>query len=361
MRASDIVQHLARFLPLHVDDFTTNVSISSLTRSGTVATAVTLAPHGLVANASVCITGAKTPIAVSSLTRSGIVGAMVTLSDHDMTENAGFMVEISGAAEPEFNGVFQLHSVDNRRTIRFVMADAGPTVATGSPLLLSGSGYLSSYNGLVQVQTVPTPLSFTFTVPSTLFTPAAGTIKAKGLPRISAAIDLDRILSSYTKQLAGNAWAFVVLGDAVADKSRHEDTDATNNIQRGNYFNARLIQSIDIYVFMPTANELSGRIARDRCEELLAPICRCLLMAKFPSLVENSNNPLQLSGHGFQAYNSAYYVHRYAFEVVLQLGESDVFVPVDDVAFRDIDLAIGLDVGTEELTASIDLDEVPLP
>lgn len=360
MRAKDIVNQLAVFLPLHADDFTTNVNILSIARSGSFATATTDAAHGLVVGNQVRVTGAQTPIPCS-ISRSGVIGTLITASDHDMTENAGFNVQIEGAVEPEFNGAFSLFKVPNRRTIQFMMADAGPVTATGAPLLLNGSSMFADYNGLVEVTSVTSPTEFQYPVSSTLFTPAAGTPIAKTLPRISSGVAFERLEAAYTKQGIGKAWAFVVLGDAVADKSRREDTDAVANLQRGNYYNGRMIQSFDVYVFLPTSAEIAARAARDRCEELLAPIARSLLLAKLPSLVENSNNPIQLSGHGMQAYNAAYYAHRFAFEAVIQLGESDVFVPTDDVAFRDIGMTMNVSAGTGVLTAEIDLDEEPLP
>lgn len=151
-----------------------------------------------------------------------------------------------------------------------------------------------------------------------------------------------------------------MLGDTIANKNRNIDTDSTDNIQNGNYFNQRLLQSVQMYVFLPTSAEIAGRSARDRCEELLKPICNSVLGYKFPSLVENTNNPLMISAHGAQDYNTAFYVHQYAFEATLQLGPSDIFVPADDVAFRDIDLTMGLSVGTETFNTLIDLDDEPL-
>ena len=115
------------------------------------------------------------------------------------------------------------------------------------------------------------------------------------------------------------------------------------------------------YVFLPASGEIAGSDARDRCEELLNPICKSVLTAKFPSLVENDNNPLMLAGHGFEAYNSAYYVHSYTFEATLQMGDSDIYVPSDDVAFRDIGVTMGLDTGTETFTTDINLDDEQLP
>ena len=361
MRASDIVNQIAAVLPSLVDDFTTQISVTGLSRVGTTVTAATAAAHGLVVGGQANVTGSVTPISVASIIRVGIVATMVTDADHDITENAGFDVQVSGAAEAELNGTFQLSSVPNRRTLKYVVADSGALSATGSPLLLSGSSPLQSYNGLKEITAVPTTTSFEFEVSdASLFTPPAGTIVAKTSPRIGAAVDFDRLLDAYTKQTQGNAWLFVVMGDAVADKSRRIDTDATDNIQSGHYFNQRLIQNVQLFVFLPTSAEIAGRSSRDRCAELLGPICRSVLTAKFPSLVENDNNPLMLTGHGLQAYNTAFYAHQYAFEATIQLGPTDTYTPGDDVAFRDIDLAMGLDVGTETFNTKIDLDDEPL-
>lgn len=361
MRASDVVNQLAVYLPALVDDFTDSVAITSLARSGTTVTAETAAPHGLAANKAVNVTGALTPIPCA-ITRSGIVATLVTDIDHDLTENAGFDVQIEGATEAEFNGTFTLLRVLNRRTITFQVADAGPVVATGSPVLLNGASPLQQYNGLRNVTSIPTSTSFTYEIAdATLPTPASGAPVAKTTPRISSAVDFERLLDSYTKQSTDKAWLFVVLGDGVVSKNRAIDTDATDNIQAGHYFNQRIVQSVSFFVFLPTSGELTGRTARDRCEELLGPICRSVLGVRFPSLVENTNNPLMLVGHGLQAYNSAFYVHQYTFEATLQLGPSDVFVPSDDVAFRDIDLTLGLDVGAETFNTIINLDDEPLP
>lgn len=323
-------------------------------------TATTPTDHGLAVGKQANITGALTPIACG-ITRLGIVATLITDADHDMTENAGFDVQIEGATEPEFNGTFDLHRVLNRRTIQFMVDDSGPLTATGSPLLLSGSSPLQQYNGLREITAVPTTTTFEYEVTdSTLFTPASGTIVAKTLPRVSSAVDIERVIASYTKQPKGNGWLFVVLGDGVANKSRRIDTDNTDNIQQGNYFNQRLIQTVQLFVILPASDEIAGSAARDRCEELLSPICQSVLTARFPSLVENSNNPLMITGHGAERYNTAIYVHQYAFEANLQMGPSDIFVPTDDVAFRDIEMTMGLDVGTETFETKIDLDEVNL-
>lgn len=365
MRAQDIINQLAVLLPSLVNDFTDQIAVSSLTRAGTTVTVTTSAAHGLVVGAAVNVTGAITPITISSLTRVGIQGTLVTAADHDMTEDADFSVVIEGATESEFNGTFTLLKVLNRRTVTFVMADSGATTATGSPLLLSGSSPLQSYNGLKDVTVVPDTVTFEYEVTdTTLFTPASGTIVAKTAPRISGAVDIERAFDSYTAQPPAASWLFVVLGDAVANKNKNIDTDATNNLQRGQFQDQRIIQAVSVYLFSPASDEIAARVARDRAQELFGPICQSIVMGKFDSqLSTGSLNPLQMNGHGFQAYTTATYVHRYDFEVTEQLAQADVFEPTDDVAFRDISLRNTLAVGTQEdsIDSEIDLDEVILP
>lgn len=241
------------------------------------------------------------------------------------------------------------------------MNDSGPIVATGDPLLLNGSNIYQSYNGLRPVTGVPSADSFEYPLSNaTIYPTATGIITARTQPRVTSAVDYETSVLAYTEQPPESAWLFVVLGDSIANKDRNIDIDSTDNIQAGNYFNQRLIQNIQMYVFLPTVDTIAGRQARDRCEELLKPICQTVLGFRFPSLVENSNNPLMITGHGVQDYNSAFYVHRYDFEATIQLGPSDIFTPDDDVAFRDITLTDQLDVGSEPVETKINLDDEPL-
>ncbi len=363
MRTMDFIQQLAARLPALVDDFTTSFSISSLTRSGTTVTATTTAAHGLAVGKSVNIVGAQTPITISTIDRVGIVATLVTAADHDMTEGAFTTVEISGATEAEFNGTFTLLKVTNRRTVTFLVDDSGPTSATGSPLLLNGSSPLQSYNGLKNVTAVPSTTTFEYEITdSTLFTPAAGTITAKTKPRISGAATDERALEAYTRQQADDAWLYVVMNDAVANKSRTLEIDGTDNIQRTNHFKQFIAQTVSLFVFIPTSGQISGRKAVDRAQELFRPISQSILFAKFDSLLANGKyNSLMFNEHGIHGYNTAFYIHRYTYEMTLLMGVDDTVGADEDVAFRDISMSQGHNVGTGEITSEIDLDDEPLP
>lgn len=366
MIAADIVAQLAVKLPQYTDKFTDNITVTGISRVGSVATATTSVAHGLTVGAAVNITGAQSPISITSLTRAGTVGTLVTATPHDLTDDMGVdSVELSGSVEVEFNGTFTILTRPNRNTVTFAMADAGPTVATGSPLLLNGSSFLQGYNGLFSVLSVPTTTTFTYNLTTTpLLTDATGTIFARIKPRISTGVSLERILDAYTAQITDSQyWLFVILGDVTASKSRSIDSDAVDNLQPGNHWRQQIIQPFTVAVVMPTANEIAASNARDAAEVLFKPICQSLLGVKFDSQLSlAAKNPVIFTDHGTVAYNTAIYVHSYAFQQVADMSFNDTIGHDDSVAFRDIVVDMYLDVGTgaDAATATIDLDDVPL-
>ena len=369
MKIEDIVQQLRAKLPLFSDLFTTNFSVSSLTRSSTTVTVTTSGVHSLAVNQAVNITGAETPLSVVSLTRVGAVGFIETTADQDFTfgnDKPTPNIIITGATESEFNGTFTIVGVTNRRNVQFTMVDAGPTTATGTPLVLNGTSVLQQYNGLQKITAVPTTTTFEYEiVDTTLFSPASGTIVAKTNPRIAGILSLEEIENSYTKQDLNTAYLFVTLGDVVASKNRHIVSDATDNLQRSQFFRQQIIQNTTLYVVIPAAVEsIAGRQARDLSEDLFRPLCQSVLFQRFDSGLFNGKfNPLQFISHATASYNHAIYIHAYSFEQVADLQFEDTVGFSEDVAFRDIDVSMTLDIGTgvNELTAEIDLDEEPIP
>lgn len=366
MKAIDIVQLLAANLPKYTDKFTTNVNVVSLARVGSTVTATTSAAHGLSVGSQVNIQGANTPITVTLLTRVAKVGTLITATDHDVTtnDNLRLNVELSGANEAEFNGSFVILGVANRREITFTMPDSGATVATGATLLDNGESYLNSYNGVQNVTTVATTTTFDYeTTNTSLFTLPNGVISARGMPRVSAAINADRVYDAYTKQPAGELWAFVLLDDVVASKSREIDSDAIDNIQTGNEYRQQILQNFTILVMFPTSNQIGSRISRDEAEDLFKIICQSILSSEIDSgLSVGAQNPVNFALHGFAQSTTAYYAHAYEFTAVADITFGDTVGYPDDVAFRDIVLTQTLDVGTQEdpLLSTIDLDDQPL-
>lgn len=365
MKARDIAETLAARLPLLVDDFTTNISVLTLTSSGTTVTGTTASAHNIPVGENIGITGATTPIAIDTFARIGTIGTITTSADHDITKSSRVPVDVvvgvEGAIEPEFNGSFTVLAVPNRRTLTVLMDDSGATSATGTLLLIDGAGCFSEYDGVHTITATPTATTFEYEVPRALFSPAGGTIEIRREARITASVTIDRVVDQYTEGVPSSPWIFVVLDDVTASKSRRQESDAVDNNQRQSYYRQQIMQDASIYVIIPTDNDMAASDARDRCEDLLKPICQSILMQRFDTgLTASALNPLNFVSHGFALYNTAYYMHGYSFQQVADMGIGDTVGAECDVAFRNISLTQSPSIGTETIETEINLDDEPL-
>lgn len=362
MKASDVVTQLALLLPQLTDRFTNDVTITSLTRSGTVMTAACDEPHLVSPGDAVSIVGAITPIVISDLKRTGVVGTLVTAADHDVSsKKAQPTIMISGSPTSEFNGTFAVIDAPDRRTIRYTVADSGPT--TGDPtgsILEDGESRLRSYNTAYAVLETPTPTTFTFTQADATIPNPIGTIVARTKARVAQAVDPDRAIAAYTEQNLAELWAIVVLEDVPASKSREIRSDATSNTQRGNFYRQQVIQPFTVYLFVPVSGSKSGTLGRDEAEVLFRPICRSLIFSKFNSqLAVGEQGPVQFVSHGAFRYDTTVYIHAFSFEQVVDLSIDDTVGPDLDVAFRCIDLKLVPQLGGEQFlqNSAIELNE----
>lgn len=173
MQALQIINQLKAVLPKYTSDFTTNLAISSLTRSSSVVTAITSTTHGLSVGNKVLITGAKTPITISSLTRNGTYALAITASDHNLVKNQP-NVEISGANQTAYNGIHNLiwktpiiliQSITISGTTATVTTTTDHGLVDDPNVEIQISGVApSQYNGNYTLDSVPTPTTFTITV-----------------------------------------------------------------------------------------------------------------------------------------------------------------------------------------------------
>lgn len=369
MKAEQIINALIKKLPTLTPLFSTVDIITSLTTSGGIALAVTASAHKLEVDEVVVVEGSQSDVGVETLTRVGVIGTMVTLTDHDVTKGLG-TIEIAGADQSEFNGTFTILDSQNRRTIRFSMVDTGPTTATGTILLIKGQNVNNQYDGVHVITSVPSTTSFEYNLGFDLL-PASGSPQVQSQIRISGAAEIDRIVQSYTQQPKDDLWLYVVLGSVVASKDPNNENDATSRQsrkQQGQDFGQQITQSFTIYVFVPTTEQLSGRAARDLCEDLFLSINNSILFYTFDSGLKAKNN----SASGFVSHDIydygpiggyAFYTHQYNYEQVVDLTYADTVGDDPSIAFRDIQFRISVSPGTQELelTNDVNLDVNPLP
>lgn len=362
MKTTDIIGQLQAVLPQETSLFSTTISVVSITPSGTTATVVTSSVHGLSVGNSVAISGSESPIGITSITRVSTLVTVVTTTDHDITEGFHTTVTLSGANEAEFNGTFTLITAVNRRTFTFTVANSGPTTGTGT-MILEDPGDPIGFNGLFTVDTVPTTTSFTYTLGKVLTVPANGTILMHLSLRVSGAATVERAVEMYTKQSTqSDMWAFVVLDDGVVSKDRTSRNDALASIAPGGDRRQQFIQNASVYVFVKSTGDLSGRVARDLMVDVRALLLKALIGVKFTSdLNAQDGSGMIYGGDGVEIYDGSTYVHRFEFQLLTSITNDDTVDPDLNVAFRDVNVTILTTLGTEELTATIDLDDEPLP
>lgn len=363
MKASDIIKQLRAVAPRHTDKFSSTLSVTTLSRSGATVSVLS-AGHGLVTGNYVTVKGAYEQNPVSIVSTDG-VATVTTTNNHDLTEIGAYAGKvydfnkaiITGAAETDYNGTFNVVSASNRKTFTYNVSGSPASPATGSPTLLQ-----AAYNGRHQV-TVTDVDNFTYTIATTPATPAVGTITAEKEARVSGALSPERALQGYTAQVDGELWAFVVVGDVTISKDRSIFSDATNTQSQQDEWRQRLIEPFSVFVFIPATSSISARITRDEIEDIRPILYKSLLGVKFPTtLTDETWSMVTADGDRYagEVSNGAAYVHEFRFERVVDLVYADTVQDEDTKAFRDFNIDSLFDEGTGRIDSDIDLDDIPL-
>jgi hypothetical protein len=361
MKAADIISQLLAVLPKVTPLFSKSVAISSLTRSGTTVTATTATPHGRSTGDFVTVSGATTPNPITSLTRVGSIATGVTTDNHDLTEGFQTTVEVTGATETEYNGAaLELLSANNRKTFTYTVPGTPSTPATGTPTLQENKR--AGYNGRFSI-TVTGASTFTYEITTTPRSPAGGTPLAHTELRVSGAVEIDRALAAYTKQLTSEAWAFVVIDDTEISRDRSLLNDATTALERsGGSLRIREIENFSIYTVVPATSSISGLAQRDQADDIKIALYKSIVGAVISSsLTTDQNFIVTPNGDGFFGYTKAAYIHRFVFQSIRDILGTDMVAIEDSVAFRDFALETVNDFDEILTSVTVDLDDTPLP
>jgi len=239
---------------VNIHDATNPISITSLTRVGDVATAVTSTAHDLTEafQETVTISGAtegayngtkdtfvltgtqkknfkiQPNLIVDSITRVGTTATVTTREDHGFIATANFNVTITGAIPGDYNGSVNVlttptsktftyevngnpatpatggniraQAEHNRFVFFFIVENDPATPATGTPILEEPQFPNFGYNGRYAVISTPTATSFTYDITTTPNSPASGTAVAKRNVRVTGGVSIDRLQASYTPE-----------------------------------------------------------------------------------------------------------------------------------------------------------------
>lgn len=366
MKARDIESRLQDQLPQLTNRFTREVSLVSITPSGTTATATTSAAHGRSIGDFVYVIGAFAPVAIVSITRVGTTATVITATNQDLTENFFDTITLEGANEAEFNGTFDFKltgKVFNRKKFTFQVPDSGPTSSTGSPLLVDpGSPF--GYNGKLTLTSVPSPTSFTYELPTTL-TEDANIDNASvvvGL-RIYSAVTADIAKAVFeTKDISDNELAaFVIVGDRIVSRSRSALNDGVDSGGVSGDNRQQLLNAFTVLVFQKVTKTTSGADERDTMDDIERFIIRSVGGWSPGSEFDvDSGNVVRFVSAGVEEYTGATYTHGVEFQFMEEINGGDLEIEPFSVAFRDIAGTITTDQGEQPLLDDINLDEEPL-
>lgn len=366
MQAQDIITQLQLMIPQLRDEFTNNVDVASVIRSGTVLMVQCDGVHGAKVDDLVALTGSVTPIAVTSIERVDTLLTIITTTPHDFTYNPDIQdaptFTIEGANEAVFNTTYTIKQVLNRKIVTAEVDDSGATSGTGTMTILGVASHFQDYNLPYKIQTIPSPTSFTVLHSGTTLLDPVGDIKARIGPRISGGVSADRMLAAYTEKHQGEYWLQVVLEDVDASRDLKSQSDALINRTLVVNWRQQVQDPFSVLLFVPASEDLSAREARDIAGQMWRPLCQSLLGHRFASgLADTEQGSVGFISHGFQDYNGAVYVHRYSFLQVVDLTFGDTVGEPKSVAMREIDFTLTPSTGDGTLsTTGIDLDEVPL-
>lgn len=370
MKLSDIVNLLGHRLPFFTNKFSESlgVDIVSATIVDGVVTVITSAPHTLNVGAFVSVTQAQIYHTVSSLTRVGRRVTVVLEDDHDLTEGWQTQVEISGATPTEYNGIFTLLTVPNRRTFTYEVSNNSlATPATGT--IKFKENLERGVAGHWAITSV-TSTSFTFSINNLQLAGDVFALSITRSQRIMGVVSLERFLEEYSKQKYSKYWAVVTLEDATTSKDRTLFNDSNSLNSGSSEMRQLLLEPFSVYVVCPCESSYAGaKVTDDMWEEVRNAILRSLLGAPIPTgLASTSYSGVTFLGHKFAGfYNGALYVHEFKFETIKEITQDDGIL--GDVipgvlsgtrAFRDTYMRFDNGFGESVMDTKVNLDDEPL-
>lgn len=376
MKLSQIVSQLHIIVPQLTDLFSDVLPIVSITQSGTTVTVVTSVASGLSNGNIVNIAKARVPNPITSLTATtddiGDIAVATTSLGHDLTElypdDEDTNVIVSGASISDYNGTFPLLSVLNRNNFTYRLPTTPAGSATGAVLQECIFG---AFNGIAEI-TVINNTTFTFQQAELFADPILTDAQLSVRTRIArigkdggGSGNISNAINAYTKKGINELYAFVGFGGRIVSKDRNTDSDATQFATRGVDSRQRVLQTYNIYVFVPRTSNFSGGSATDLMSDLL-PILTKSIKGFRPDTTTFAIEPLGemvYLGDDTLLDDGTIYIHEFDFEISFDIVPQDAFLSPDNRAFRDTNLIINDRIQDSDdvlFDDNINLDDEPI-
>lgn len=365
-----ILRHLSLYLPRFTDLFSVTVDVLSATViAPDTVQIITNTIHGLsIGNAIIATAGLlENNIVAVEYREDDTIARFTTDDEHDFTKPTKAddpdTIEIAGFTSAVWNTTHTLIGVPNRKTFEIAVPDSEPIpTLNGNELVYEDRPV--GLKGVWSVDTAPSPTTFTFkvnNVPPLPVNPIKD-LAATSRIRMAAASDFARAQAAYTKESnISDAWLYLIMNDLDVSKDRHTLNDSVASFYAQDEARLMLMQNFSTIVFFPTTGSLSGATAQ---ETAYGNLYEYLLKVLYGFRADNRKSQFLTvsTGHGAGAYNTAYYVHSYEWQLPYYIDFSFGFADYQDVAFRDLQYDIRLfdPDNPDPLELIVNLDEEPL-
>ena len=222
--------------------------------------------------------------------------------------------------------------------------------------------FSSAYTGVHTVASVASTTEFTYLINADPQSPALGSPTLNTAPRISGAVNEERVKAAYTQQPDDSFWLLVTVGETTTSRNRAIESDAIETLTNSDLMRVRQIETLSVFCLAPARSTIAAREVLDTIDSEVKPAILKALLGYHPKTVYYDNNWCMLipSGDGFADYDTATYVHRFDFERAIDLVVEDGVSPSPTKAWRDTQLSWLNDYGVTVATNEIDMDDEPL-
>ena len=364
MKITPIINQLATYLPYHTDKFTDSLNIVSATQQNGIATIQTDTPHNLNQGAAILLTNIEPLIQINSAyLLTGNQLSINTTLDNGLVDSFDFFTNksknfgvaklyLTGFDEPQFNGAFPIISVPNRFNVVCQLPDeiTSPPNNFGQLIKYAANAYV----GKKTITNVVNDTTFQFVIESSAPQITSNSGKIHYHARISGVVNIERAIESYTREEKDKYWLFVSQNESVGSKNRQILNDGLDSVTNGAEYRQALIDSINVFVFVPTSDKISGAYYVDDLENIKIALFKALLRFNAPQQYSaNSVFQLYFQSTSLFAYSKAYMIQQFIFESEYYLTYFDGFSPDFYTPFRDI---YG-DANAPALSWNVDLDD----
>ncbi len=344
MKGSDIVNQLRQLLPIFTNDFTDQVNITSLVRSGSTVTATTDKDHLLLTDNNITVAGAKEPITITSLTRSGTTVTATCSTAHKLPKpelirkDSPILVEVTGVTPNDYNGTYKLTETPSNLIFQYQITTTPASPAASGGFLLLQDTFL--YNGIKKI-TVTDVKTFTYEIESqNLQSPAQGTIILHKDNRILLVSDFEIAFDDYTSDSEREFQnrMYVVLGDREAFNKGTTAIDPSALQNANSEYRYDTLNPFQIFTFVPSSDFRLAGVPSDQARGYIKPLMKSIGNFLLPSsLSECKFNPVTYQGDGMELREKAYYVHRFDFAALGELRNEDTIDQIRVVALQELD------------------------